>query len=261
MDAVQRGERKKLWAWMTGAGMLALLISYPSFFAMARSMSANQPPPLPLWALMALQYVQTSVMIALVVWVGVLLAPRVGTDAPLFRAKAEGRPLPAGWSRAVPGSIAAGVVAGVVITVLAVGVFQRHLPASFREAPRMGPGYGLLATFYGGVVEELLLRWGMLTVLAWLLERVRLGRTAAFWSANVLAALIFGAGHLPLAVQLTGGLTPMLVAYALVLNGIGGVVYGALYRRHGLEQGMIAHASTDVVLHVIVPAVALLTTH
>src|SRR5204862_465363 len=51
------------------------------------------------------------------------------------------------------------------------------------------------SAFYGGIVEETLLRWGVLTALFALARRI--GVRAPFWSSNVAAALLFGALHLP----------------------------------------------------------------
>ncbi len=48
-------------------------------------------------------------------------------------------------------------------------------------------------------------------------------------------------------------LSPAVVARALVLNGVGGVVFGWLYWRRGLLAAMVAHFSADVVLHVLAP--------
>ena len=46
-------------------------------------------------------------------------------------------------------------------------------------------------------------------------------------------------------------LTPLVITRAILLNGIGGVVFGWLYWKRGLEAAMIAHFSADIVLHVL----------
>ncbi len=48
-------------------------------------------------------------------------------------------------------------------------------------------------------------------------------------------------------------LTPWVVAQVLVANGLLGLVFGWLYWRDGLESAMVAHFSTDIILHVIGP--------
>jgi membrane protease YdiL (CAAX protease family) len=46
-------------------------------------------------------------------------------------------------------------------------------------------------------------------------------------------------------------ITPLVVAAALMLNGIAGIAFGFLYRRHGLEAAMIAHFIADFVIYVV----------
>ena len=71
-----------------------------------------------------------------------------------------------------------------------------------------------LPCFYGGLGEEIVTRLFLMSLVAWLAGKV--WKTASvrpsqgFWLANVLVAVAFGAGHLPLAAQLTS-LSPLLV--------------------------------------------------
>ena len=80
------------------------------------------------------------------------------------------------------------------------------------------------------------------------------GKSADFmlWFAIVLSAVLFGLGHLPVTASLVA-LTPLIVTRAIVLNGIGGIAFGWLYWRKGLESAMIAHFSTDIILYVVLP--------
>jgi membrane protease YdiL (CAAX protease family) len=63
--------------------------------------------------------------------------------------------------------------------------------------------------------------------------------------AIVLVAVVFAAGHLP-AASVVARLDAPLVTRILVLNGIAGVVYGALFWRRSLEAAMAAHMATHV---------------
>jgi len=108
------------------------------------------------------------------------------------------------------------------------------------------------------ITEELLTRLFLLSLFALgarrLLTPTAEGLPAApFWVANGLAALLFGLGHIPGALA-SVPLTPAVWAYAIVLNGICGMVFGWLYWRKGLEAAMVAHFMVDIVLHVIWPA-------
>jgi membrane protease YdiL (CAAX protease family) len=75
------------------------------------------------------------------------------------------------------------------------------------------------------------------------------------WAANILAAVGFGLAHLPLASEIGIPLTPLFITRTLVLNGIGGIAFGWLYWKRGLESAMIAHFSADIVVHVLTPLI------
>src|SRR5262249_17333316 len=94
-----------------------------------------------------------------------------------------------------------------------------------------------------------------MSLLAWLghfLSKTPHGEptTAVFWIANVLAAVLFGLGHLPVTAQLIP-LTPLVVLRAVALNGLVGGICGYLYFTRGLESAMVSHFSADLVLHVL----------
>ncbi|SIA58517.1 Uncharacterised protein [Mycobacteroides abscessus subsp. abscessus] len=44
-----------------------------------------------------------------------------------------------------------------------------------------------------------------------------------------------------------------LVLGMLLINGIGGIVFGAIFVYAGLEYAMIAHIFADIVIHVVAP--------
>jgi membrane protease YdiL (CAAX protease family) len=68
----------------------------------------------------------------------------------------------------------------------------------------------------------------------------------------IAVSVIFGLGHLPATVQITP-LTSVVIIRAIVLNGIGGIIFGWLYWKKGLESAILAHFSADIVLYVVTP--------
>jgi membrane protease YdiL (CAAX protease family) len=114
---------------------------------------------------------------------------------------------------------------------------------------------GLLASFYGGIAEEIQLRLFVMSFFAWLgrfISKTPEGKptSAVFWIADILAALLFGLGHLPSMASLVP-LTPLVIARTVVLNGLLGIIFGWLYWRRGLEAAIISHFSADLILHVL----------
>ncbi|MFN2120339.1 MAG: type II CAAX prenyl endopeptidase Rce1 family protein, partial [Anaerolineales bacterium] len=114
---------------------------------------------------------------------------------------------------------------------------------------------GMQATLSGAIDEELLRRLCVMSCLAWLGRYVSktpegTPTTAVFWTANVLAAILFGLGHLP-ATSAMVPLTPLVVIRAVVLNSVIGIAAGYLYFTRGLESAMLSHFSADIILHVL----------
>ncbi|NJO08013.1 MAG: CPBP family intramembrane metalloprotease [Chloroflexaceae bacterium] len=132
------------------------------------------------------------------------------------------------------------------------------LPLPVLKRPRT-IGYTIMGVLYGGMTEEILLRWGVLSLLAWGLWRLAGRPTAAdrrpaavvMWAAIIGAAVLFGVGHLP-AVAALAPLTPILIARTIALNSVAGIIFGWLYWRHHLEAAMVAHATFHIVLTAIV---------
>lgn len=212
--------------------------------------------PLPIPVIVLLGLVQNTLILGAAIVLGLALGKQVGLGAPelqAWRAGGIGAIRPGlGRRLAVAGVI--GLVTGLVLIGVdallllpRTGVDLAHWMAGIPLWKRL-----LAGVFYGGIVEELLVRLFVVTLLVWALGKVWRtsdGRPApgAIWMAIVIATLLFAAGHLPLASRL-GELTPWLVVRVLVLNGIAGMVYGWLYIRRGLEAAMVAHAATHVPL-------------
>jgi membrane protease YdiL (CAAX protease family) len=213
------------------------------------------------WVLVPIQVAQSMVLIGAATALGLWLGPKVGLGAPLLHGLLSGDQDARPRLRALLApSVGLGVLVGAVIVVLDHGVFTPRLAAAGSDTAALGPPawQGLMASLYGGIVEELLMRLGLLTLLVWMgarLMRTAVPPPAVVWFAIVATALIFGAGHLPTTATVLS-LTPLVVARALLLNGIGGVLFGWLYWKRGLLAAMLAHFSADLVLHVVVPLLA-----
>ena len=163
-------------------------------------------------------------------------------------------PLPL-WKQRFLASVALGAIAGGLLLVLA-GAFDGLLPAPRAMLPKIVLWKRLLASLYGGVTEECIVHLFLMSILAWLLLKLLpAGNTNArpwiVWLALALAALLFALGHLP-AVAAFWPLTSAVVLRTVVLNGLGGVLFGWLFWRWGFEFAVIAHLCADLVLHGIV---------
>ena len=106
---------------------------------------------------------------------------------------------------------------------------------------------------YGGITEEVLLRWGLMTLLVWagwrLFQKGRdQPRPACFVGAILISSVVFGIGHLPIAFMLLPEDSFALTSYTVVANSLFGLIAGYLYWKRGLESAMIAHMTAHIVL-------------
>ncbi len=246
----------RMWAALVGLATLGLLVSTPFLLRVLQEMLGGRHVPLPLGVVLLLQDVQVLILAGLAAAAGVWTAPRVGLDAPLVRARLGGAQVAGRLFRRVPDAVLAGTLSAACVLLLSVALKSR-LPSGVGEFPGMSPWTTATAAAYGALVEEILCRWGLLAVFAYLLDRLGVSRPTGFWVANVAAALGFGLLHLPAAFAL--GMHPNFVgvAYLLVGNGLVGLVFGWLFRRRGLESAMLAHGSTDLWLHTVFPVLGL----
>jgi hypothetical protein len=207
------------------------------------------PAGVPLPVVVIAGVLQSAIVVTVAVVAGNWLSARAGLETPLLDAALERKRVAPLLSAIVGPSVILGLTAALLTVALDALLF---LPAVGRAA---APGAhqppiwaGALASLYGGITEEILLRYGVMSLFAWFFTRVMRGG-AAYWAAIVMSAVLFGLGHLP-ATAAVLPLNALVVARAIVLNGIGGVVFGWLYWRLGLEAAMVGHLSADLVLHV-----------
>ena len=210
--------------------------------------------------ILLLSAAQNLILFGIVIFFGLLLAGKTGMGSPILQGLLEGKKQGKEFINILPISAGLGFLAGVLIIILSIP-FDSAIPEFSSSSEFFVPAWmGFLASFYGGIGEEILLRLFVVTLLVWItfiIKKDKNGNPTIFgvWLSIVLAAIIFGLGHLPTTAQLVA-LTPIVILRAIILNGIGGVIFGWLYWKKGLESAMIAHFCADIVLHVITPLVS-----
>jgi hypothetical protein len=251
-DPSIRGPHLKLALLFGVAGILATLALSPYLVAMMPLKLAAAP--VPLWVLLPAQALQAGVLCWLLGWLGLFLGARHGLDAPWLRAWIYRQPRdPARqarwWLAALLGMLAALLVVGIEL----IGSPWHHSPD--RVAALGSAWRGALASFYGGIVEETECRLFLVSLFVWLLAWLsrQQARSWMFVLAIVLAALLFGAGHLPAAFAIGIAHAPLAIARIVLLNALVGIVCGGLFWKYGLEHAMLAHFCADLVLHMAVP--------
>ncbi len=233
---------------LAAAGLIGCLMGAPFSIAVLSDPAAGGPiDPATVWVRALLEALLLLIPAAAV---GVWLGSRVGLGAAYPAMLAADTPKDA---RSIRGILTPSLLVG--LAVASPGL----LGWLFIPQSGFGPGLEiptlvdwLLRSISAALTEEIGFRFGLLTFLVWATRAV-LGAgssVTAFWVGNVAAALVFAAAHLPHLLSFDApdwGLASLVV----VFNGLAGIVMGWLYARYSLSAAMLAHATADIVQHVI----------
>lgn len=246
---------------------VTVLAGVPGILALAGYVYLTTPPSavpagLSLALLAASSGLNSLLLLVVACLLGTYAAPRVELRSYLVDRVATGDDV---WRRLRPETglaVGVGVTGGVLIVLLDAAL----APFVAQDLPQSAIGgteptvanvlaYAPVRFLYGGITEELLLRFGLMSLLAFV-GWVATGRRTdgpgpgVAWAAIVISAVLFGVGHLPALAQ-SVDLTTALVARTILLNAVAGVVFGWLYWQRSLEAAMVAHAAFHVPLLVL----------
>ena len=108
--------------------------------------------------------------------------------------------------------------------------------------------------FYGGVVEELMMRLFFMSLIAVIVRKLFFKSCdrenipqKVYFIANLIASIAFAAGHLPATIVYFGSLTPIVLLRCFLLNGGFGFLFGHIYQKYGIQYSMICHALMHVI--------------
>lgn len=236
----------KLFWILFGASLAAVALVFPYAFTLQSEIIAQSPLSWP--ALAAISLVQSGVMFAIAVFLGIKLNRKIGFNFPLLDAWIRHEKVE--YKNTFITAMLLGLAAGTVIVLLNTFLFST---VQISAQPEVWKGF--LGSFYGAIAEEVLLRLFFMSLIIFVLNKVfqkHKNHPALIWFAIIFASVVFGLGHLPITSAITD-INAITIARAIALNGIGGVVFGWLYWKKGLSAAIISHFFADQVLLVIVP--------
>ncbi len=197
-------------------------------------------------ALIAISVVQIALYSAIFTSLGIILSNKIG----LWK-KFEKN------TSAIMAVILTAIYGGLLISVFdryVFGAFIEPVRKSFETKPSLA--YIIGSFTYGGVFEEVLMRLFFMSLLVWIIAKAFFKKeesipTRVFIIANIIAALLFAAGHLPSTKLLFGYLDGIILLRCFLLNGAFGLVFGWLYRKFGIYYAILAHFGCHLISKII----------
>ena len=240
MNEHAAGSRKAIWLRLS---LLGVIGASSLLFAPLERLAPVTLEPV---AVRLLSMIQPTILVIAFAALGAWAAPETGLDSPSVRAWAAGRPWWPSLKTQFPSALTGGIIIGGLLVL-----FWRVI-GSFEGADRLLQFDMPLVTkvLYGGIVEELLMRWGLMSLLVWVAWHasgsVRPIASWCYWVGLTISAVLFAAGHLPLLYFLVPDPSSSLLTLVFVGNAIPGLLFGWLYWRRGLEAAMVAHGLAHV---------------
>ncbi|MCK4433039.1 MAG: CPBP family intramembrane metalloprotease [Methanomicrobia archaeon] len=237
-----------LFFCLFGISLPGIIITVPNAVKSMESRIKKSAPPdkkIPsMRVITVLGIVQSSVLILIAAAVGTLLSPLINFRASFFESLVKGENI---WSSLHPQllpSLTLGIGGGIVFVAAYYGIFRPRLDEeTVRIMERLRMDLGLAGRLlYGGIAEEVLTRWGLLSFFIWLGKLIASDITPVIvWTSIVVSGILFGLGHLPSYVGSGCKKTPLFMTLMISLNLWASLIFGWLFWNYGLVAAIIAH--------------------
>lgn len=247
--------RLKLVLLLTLLNIIGILTIIPYEYAL---MSKESPPGnLPNYLIIVINSITQVIYMFLMILIGLRLQKRTGLNTSILNGLVYPEYKVHISKKGLINSIGVALMGSLIVVLLDVFIFSPLIGDPIKQLPSPNWWQGLLASIYGGITEEILLRLFGMTLIVWLLARITKKKgdsipNSFYWIAILFTSLLFGIGHLPATAQVFDGLSGMIVIRTLVLNGILGLWFGYVYWKRGLEYAIIAHMSADIFIHALI---------
>lgn len=233
-------------------GLLSVICIFPYILSIQGELLKSIGKPIEY--IFFVQFIQSAILLSATIFLGLVISKKINFHLPLIKAISE----KGNYKNVIKNIVGKSIIIGalIAIAIYTVDGLFTVFGAGISTHQSYAPVWQkLLAAFYGGIVEEILMRLFLMTLFIWIgmkLFKQKQPSKVGIIIPIFLAAIIFGLGHLPITASLTT-ITPLVVVRAIVLNGIGGVVFGWLFWKRGLESAIIAHFTTDIFLLTLLP--------
>jgi hypothetical protein len=216
-----------IYVWI--AAIIGVLFLAPTI---PNHLPANVHSPFSINTLILINIIVLAIFTAIFAAVGAYLTPRIGFRANLVDIPIKKKVFWNVLQRQFFYGVSIGF-AGAIIAYFITSDFIAYLNS-----------YTFLSRLFGGLYEEVIMRWGLMTIIVWISWRIfqhGIGIPKRFlvYSCIFLSQILFAFGHFP-ALKNFGIINPI---GSIVTIFIVSLPWGWLFWKQGLESAFIAHSS------------------
>ena len=192
--------------------------------------------------------INPTILLLIAVVVGTLLYDKVRLSVPTISSILKIEDPKIKFIDQIKSGIFFGLVTGILTTTIGL-IFKSSIPQEFIEVGNKIKVTTFARFAYGGLTEELLMRFGFMTLVTWIIFKVNKKlNNVTYWTGIILASILFAVGHFPVVFNAVKNPTIELLAYVLIGNSIAGLFFGWLYWKKGLEAAFIGHIFAHVAM-------------
>lgn len=190
-------------------------------------------------------------LLVISITIGTLLKDTAGVNLPILD-KEKGQPLISVFRPLAHPFLALTAISALGVLLIYVGTCWGFDPV-YREVIQ-GPGLPFWTRMlYGGITEEILMRYGLMTLLLWILKEFnRPNSHLQFWMANLLTAILFATGHLPALFNEVPAPSIWTLIYILGGNFWAGLCFGYAFWKYGLILAILTHMGFHLITYFLI---------
>jgi hypothetical protein len=182
----------------------------------------------------------------ILIFIGLYLGKGVGLGAPLLRSWTMGEPVRGRAISALKVSLALAIGVAAAKYLLDQFIFSQFVPATLSGWKQVPFFPAATIPFQQGIGDEIYYRLFWMTVIVWIIHRIQGGndpvKPAGMWAGILVAGFL--SIFFPL---LWGTSIPVKLQYAAIILA-GGIPFGWLYWKKGIESAILAHFASGMVL-------------
>lgn len=187
---------------------------------------------------------QTLFMVGVMAFAGSVLSGQTGLNAPLLEALLTGKAGLDSFQSILLPTFLYTLVGSVIFFVFYYGIVASILDEhSFQILAKFRAALGLDGcVLYGGVVEEVIVRWGLMNVVAYFgLMFAKQRSNTVIVTSIILSGFLFAVGQIPAYVA-AGCIASRRFLYSLVLLSLWqSLLFGLLFWQYGLISAILGH--------------------